>query len=132
MFAINGVFAVVLKPVYGYIMDKIGMSEVAASILFCAISALMAPFFALVYQPLLQSHATLGIIIGALYLSLGWYAGAASESYADRFSRLYGLSLAVSECGVLLAGRWRLRSPDCCLTSRRWLTFFLLSSGTRY
>ncbi len=46
----------------------------------------MAPFFALVYQPLLQNHATLGIIIGALYLSLGWYAGvAASESYADRF-----------------------------------------------
>ena len=90
VFAINGVFAVVLKPVYGYIMDKIGMSKWLLYFV-CAISALMAPFFA-VYQPLLQSHATLGIIIGALYLSLGWYAGvAASESYADRFSRLYGL-----------------------------------------
>jgi OHS family lactose permease-like MFS transporter len=27
MFAVNGVFAVVIKPVYGYIMDKIGMKK---------------------------------------------------------------------------------------------------------
>ncbi|MCT4702215.1 oligosaccharide MFS transporter [Enterobacteriaceae bacterium H20N1] len=91
VFAINGVFAVILKPVYGYIMDKIGMSKWLLYFV-CAVSALMAPFFVTVYQPLLLSHTTVGIIIGALYLSLGWYAGvAASESYADRFSRLYGL-----------------------------------------
>ncbi len=91
VFAINGVFAVVMKPVYGYIMDKIGMSKWLLYFV-CAISALMAPFFVTVYQPLLLTHTTVGIIIGAFYLSLGWYAGvAASESYADRFSRLYGL-----------------------------------------
>ncbi len=91
VFAINGVFAVILKPVYGYILDKIGMSKWLLYFV-CIISALMAPFFVGVYQPLLLSHTTAGIIIGALYLSLGWYAGvAASESYADRFSRLYGL-----------------------------------------
>jgi len=89
VFAINGVFAVIMKPVYGYIMDKIGMSK---SLLYFVVlvSALMAPFFIFVYQPLLESHLMTGIIVGALYLSLGWYAGvAASESYADRFSRLY-------------------------------------------
>lgn len=91
VFAINGVFAVILKPVYGYIMDKIGMSKWLLYFV-CAVSALMAPFFVMVYQPLLLSYTTVGIVIGALYLSLGWYAGvAASESYADRFSRLYGL-----------------------------------------
>ncbi|WP_310607194.1 oligosaccharide MFS transporter [Buttiauxella brennerae] len=91
VFAINGVFAVVMKPVYGYIMDKIGMSKWLLYFV-CAVSALMAPFFVTVYQPLLLTHTTIGIVIGALYLSLGWYAGvAASESYADRFSRLYGL-----------------------------------------
>ncbi|KNC90548.1 oligosaccharide MFS transporter [Trabulsiella odontotermitis] len=91
VFAINGVFAVILKPIYGYIMDKIGMSKWLLYFV-CAVSALMAPFFVFVYQPLLLSHTTLGIVIGALYLSLGWYAGvAASESYADRFSRLYNL-----------------------------------------
>ncbi|HCR3981158.1 TPA: oligosaccharide MFS transporter [Kluyvera ascorbata] len=114
VFAINGVFAVVLKPVYGYIMDKIGMSKWLLYFV-CATSALMAPFFVFIYQPLLLSHTLLGIIIGAFYLSLGWYAGvAAAESYADRFSRLYGLefgrirmwgslgwALAASVSGVL-------------------------------
>ena len=91
VFAINGVFAVVMKPVYGYIMDKIGMSKWLLYFV-CAVSALMAPFFVFIYQPLLLTHTIIGIVIGALYLSLGWYAGvAASESYADRFSRLYGL-----------------------------------------
>jgi oligosaccharide:H+ symporter len=114
VFAINGVFAVIMKPIYGYIMDKIGMSKWLLYFV-CAVSALMAPFFVVVYQPLLLSHTTIGIIVGALYLSLGWYAGvAASESYADRFSRLYGLefgrirmwgslgwALAASVSGVL-------------------------------
>jgi len=91
VFAVNGIFAVILKPIYGYIMDKIGMSKWLLYFV-CIISALMAPFFVFVYQPLLLSYTMPGIIIGALYLSLGWYAGvAASESYADRFSRLYGL-----------------------------------------
>ncbi|MFU2317167.1 oligosaccharide MFS transporter [Rahnella sp. PCH160] len=114
VFAVNGVFAVIMKPVYGYIMDKIGMSK---SLLYFVVlvSALMAPFFIFVYQPLLDSHLMAGIIVGALYLSLGWYAGvAASESYADRFSRLYhmefgqvrmwgslGWALAASFSGVL-------------------------------
>ncbi len=114
VFAINGVFAVIMKPVYGYIMDKIGMSK---SLLYFVVlvSALMAPFFIFVYQPLLDSHLMVGIVVGALYLSLGWYAGvAASESYADRFSRLYhmefgqvrmwgslGWALAASFSGVL-------------------------------
>lgn len=114
VFAVNGVFAVVMKPVYGYIMDKIGMSKWLLYFV-CATSALMAPFFVVIYQPLLLSHTLLGIIIGAFYLSLGWYAGvAAAESYADRFSRLYGLefgrirmwgslgwALAASVSGVL-------------------------------
>ena len=91
VFAVNGVFAVVLKPVYGYIMDKLGMSK---SLLYfvCATSALMAPFFVFVYQPLLLTHIYIGTAVGALYLSLGWYAGvAAEESYVDRFSRLYDM-----------------------------------------
>lgn len=114
VFAINGVFAVVMKPVYGYIMDKIGMSKWLLYFV-CATSALMAPFFVFIYQPLLLSYTLAGIIIGAFYLSLGWYAGvAAAESYADRFSRLYGLefgrirmwgslgwALAASMSGVL-------------------------------
>ncbi|MFE8149938.1 oligosaccharide MFS transporter [Brenneria goodwinii] len=91
VFAVNGIFSVVLKPIYGYIMDKIGMSK-ALLYFIVVMSALMAPFFVYVYQPLLISHTMLGIIVGAIYLSFAWYAGvAACESYADRYSRISGL-----------------------------------------
>lgn len=129
VFAINGVFAVIMKPVYGYIMDKIGMSKWLLYFV-CAVSALMAPFFIFVYQPLLLSHTTMGIIIGALYLSLGWYAGvAASESYADRFSRLYGLEFGrVRMWGSL---GWALAaSISGVLFNLTPLANFLVSSAT--
>jgi len=91
VFAVNGIFAVMMKPIYGYIMDKIGMNK-ALLYFIVVMSALMAPFFIYIYQPLLLSHLTLGIIVGAIYLSFAWYAGvAACESYADRFSRINGL-----------------------------------------
>jgi len=129
VFAINGVFAVIMKPIYGYIMDKIGMSKWLLYFV-CAVSALMAPFFIFVYQPLLLSHTTMGIIIGALYLSLGWYAGvAASESYADRFSRLYGVEFGrVRMWGSL---GWALAaSVSGVLFNLTPLANFLVSSAT--
>lgn len=90
VFAVNGAFAVVLKPIYGFITDKLGMKKYL--LYFVAImSSLLMPFFVYVYQPLLTTHFYLGVLAGALYLSLAWYAGiAASESYCDRFGRLKG------------------------------------------
>ena len=129
VFAINGVFAVIMKPVYGYIMDKIGMSKWLLYFV-CAVSALMAPFFVFVYQPLLSSHTTAGIIVGALYLSLGWYAGvAAAESYADRFSRLYALEFGrIRMWGSL--GWAMAASVSGLLFNLTPLANFLLSSAT--
>lgn len=90
VFSVNGAFAVVMKPVYGFITDKLGMKKYL--LYFVAImSSLLMPFFVYVYHPLLSSHFSIGIVAGALYLSLAWYAGiAASESYCDRFGRLKG------------------------------------------
>jgi OHS family lactose permease-like MFS transporter len=90
VFAVNGAFAVVMKPVYGFITDKLGMKKYL--LYFVAImSSLLMPFFVYVYHPLLSRHFSLGVVAGALYLSLAWYAGiAASESYCDRFGRLKG------------------------------------------
>ncbi|HFQ6994630.1 TPA: oligosaccharide MFS transporter [Klebsiella pneumoniae] len=90
VFAVNGAFAVVLKPVYGYITDKLGMKKYL--LYFVAImSSLLMPFFTYVYQPLLENNFAFGVAVGALYLSLAWYAGiGVSESYCDRFGRLKG------------------------------------------
>lgn len=91
VFAVNGIFSVILKPIYGYILDKIGMSKYLLYFV-VVMSALMAPFFIYIYQPLLLSNTMLGIIVGAIYLSFAWYAGvAACESYSDRYSRLNGM-----------------------------------------
>lgn len=91
VFAVNGIFSVILKPIYGYILDKLGMNKYLLYFV-VAMSALMAPFFIYVYQPLLISSTILGIIVGAVYLSFAWYAGvAACESYTDRYSRLNGM-----------------------------------------
>jgi len=90
VFAVNGAFAVVMKPVYGFITDKLGMKK--HLLYFVAVmSSLLMPFFVYVYHPLLSESFYLGVLVGALYLSLAWYAGiAASESYCDRFGRLKG------------------------------------------
>ena len=75
VFAVNGIFSVILKPVYGYILDKIGMSKYLLYFV-VGMSALMAPFFIYVYQPLLVSNTLAGIIVGAIYLS---FAGDAAN-----------------------------------------------------
>ncbi len=90
VFGVNGAFAVVLKPVYGYITDKLGMKKYL--LYFVAVmSSLLMPFFSYVYHPLLVNNFYTGVVVGALYLSLAWYAGiGVSESYCDRFGRLKG------------------------------------------
>ncbi|MBJ9256959.1 oligosaccharide MFS transporter [Citrobacter amalonaticus] len=90
VFAVNGICAVIFKPLYGYTLDKIGMSK---NLLYFIglVTTMVAPFFIYVYKPLLLSYTLVGIIAGSIFLALGWYAGvAANESYMDRLSRLYG------------------------------------------
>ena len=91
VFSINGLCAVIIKPVYGFLIDRLGVKK---HLLFfiSIISMSIFPFFFYVYKPLLQSYMYAGIIAGAIFLSMGYYAGcAAAESYLDRFGRLFDL-----------------------------------------
>nr|WP_139810643.1 oligosaccharide MFS transporter [Pantoea rwandensis] len=88
VYTANGLFTVLLKPVYGFILDRLGMRKNLLYFIVLA-SVCMAPFFIFVYKPLLQHFLMAGIILGGLFTSLAWYDGvAACESYADRFSRI--------------------------------------------
>lgn len=91
VFAINGFCAVLIKPVYGFLIDRLGLRK---DLLFfiSLISITVFPFFFYIYKPLLQHALYLGIVVGAVFLSMGYYAGcAAAESYLDRFGRLFDL-----------------------------------------
>lgn len=91
VYTANGVFTVLLKPVYGYILDRLGMRKNLLYFILLA-SVCMAPFFIFIYKPLLQHYMVIGVVLGGLYMSLAWYDGvAACESYADRFSRINNL-----------------------------------------
>lgn len=91
VFAVNGFCAVLIKPVYGFLIDRLGLRK---DLLFfiSLVSITVFPFFFYIYKPLLQHVLYLGIVAGAVFLSMGYYAGcAAAESYLDRFGRLFDL-----------------------------------------
>lgn len=88
--SVNALFALVIKPVLGYVMDKLGLKKnllVGVAIL----SVFAAPFFIFAYTPLLKEHTVIGISLGGLYLGTAYLAGVlVFESYADRYSRAWG------------------------------------------
>lgn len=87
--SINALFALAMKPVCGYIMDKLGLGKHLLVIVTLA-SVLASPFFIWVYQPLLGFNLIAGMLVGALYLSFAYLAGVlVFESYADRYSRAW-------------------------------------------
>lgn len=88
--SVNALFALIIKPVFGYIMDKLGLKK---NLLICvAVSSIFAaPFFIFIYQTLLQTNLIAGMFIGGLYLGTAYLAGVlVFESYADRYSRAWG------------------------------------------
>ncbi len=103
--SINALFALAMKPVCGYIMDKLGLGKHLLVIVTLA-SVLAAPFFIWVYQPLLGFNLIAGMLVGALYLSFAYLAGCWCLNPTPTATAAPGLlSLAACECGVRWAGR---------------------------
>lgn len=89
LYSVNGIFTLLLQPLYGYFLDRLGMRK---SILFflSGILVLMGPFFIYIYGPLLQKNFPLGIILGGIFLSGSYLASmGAVESYIEKASRKY-------------------------------------------
>ncbi|CAJ1202339.1 Sucrose permease [Companilactobacillus paralimentarius] len=89
LYSVNGIFTLLLQPLYGYFLDRLGMRK---SILFflSGILVLMGPFFIYIYGPLLQKNFPLGIILGGIFLSGSYLASmGAVESYMEKASRKY-------------------------------------------
>lgn len=89
LYSVNGIFTLLLQPLYGYFLDRLGMRK---SILFflSGILVLTGPFFIYIYGPLLQKNFPLGIILGGIFLSGSYLASmGAVESYIEKASRKY-------------------------------------------
>jgi len=90
VFSANAIAALCAQPLYGFISDKVGLRRHILLFLGLMVAA-AAPFFLLVYRPLLTSDLLLGAIAGGAYLGLTFMAGSfALESYTDRAGRTYG------------------------------------------
>lgn len=90
VYSVNSLVTLLLMFGYGAAQDRLG-SKKHLAILVAAVSTLVGPFALWVYQPLLQTHFMLGVIVGAVVLSVAFLAGVGLlEALTERFSRRYG------------------------------------------
>lgn len=112
IYAANAVAAMAFQPIYGYISDRIGLRKhLLGFINFCV--AMTAPFFLLIYQPLLENFFLAGAVAGALFMAIAYNAGvAAIESFVEKAGRSNDFEFGRARCwgslgaavGIFIAG----------------------------
>ena len=98
IYAANAIAAMTFQPIYGYISDRIGLRKhLLGFINFCV--AMTAPFFLLVYQPLLESFFFAGVVAGALFMAIAYNAGVvAIESFVEKAGRSNDFEFGRARC----------------------------------
>ena len=98
IYAANAIAAMTFQPIYGYISDRIGLRKhLLGFINFCV--AMTAPFFLLVYPPLLESFFFAGVVAGALFMAIAYNAGvAAIESFVEKAGRSNDFEFGRARC----------------------------------
>ena len=98
IYAANAIAAMTFQPIYGDISDRIGLRKhLLGFINFCV--AMTAPFFLLVYQPLLESFFFAGVVAGALFMAIAYNAGvAAIESFVEKAGRSNDFEFGRARC----------------------------------
>ena len=89
LYSVNGIFTLMLQPLYGYLLDKFGDRK-NILIYLSILLILTAPFFIYIYGPLLQVNFWFGVILGGVFLGGSYLASmGAVESYVEKISRKY-------------------------------------------
>ncbi|KRL36805.1 oligosaccharide MFS transporter [Liquorilactobacillus uvarum] len=90
VFGLNAAVTLVAQPLYGYVLDKLGLKK-NVLIFLGILLAFSGPFFIYVYGALLTSNLIIGSLIGGAYVGVGFQAGSSAlESYAQKISLKYG------------------------------------------
>ncbi|MER5388024.1 oligosaccharide MFS transporter [Saccharopolyspora sp. NPDC002686] len=96
VYAANSLATLVIMFAYGAVQDRLGTRR-HLTILASAAMTLVGPFFVFVYQPLLSNAFALGVVVGAVFLSLGFMAAVGLfEAVSERLSRTYGFEYGQS------------------------------------
>lgn len=90
VYSANSIAALVVMFLYGTMQDRLGLKRHLVILASVAMAG-VGPFFIFVYEPLLKSHFMVGVIAGAIYLSVGFLAAAGLlEAVSERTSRRFG------------------------------------------
>ena len=82
--------ALCLQPFYGYIQDRLGFRK-NLFVFVVVMGALMGPFFAFVFPPIVSFNQVLGAVVGGIFLSLVLNSGVGVvEAFNERGSRANG------------------------------------------
>lgn len=90
VFSVIALVAFCLQPPYGYIQDRLGFRKhLFAFVVLCG--ALMGPFFAFVFLPIVEFNQVLGAVVAGAFLALVLNAGVSVvEAFNERNSRANG------------------------------------------
>ncbi|WP_166845159.1 oligosaccharide MFS transporter [Isoptericola sp. BMS4] len=82
--------ALCLQPFYGYVQDKLGFRKNLFAFV-VVMGALMGPFFAFVFPPVVGFNQVVGAVVGGIFLSLVLNSGVGVvEAFNERGSRANG------------------------------------------
>lgn len=103
LYSVNQFTSILFMMFYGIVQDKLGLKK---PLIWCMsfITVLTGPFMIYVYEPLLQSNFSVGLILGALFFGLGYLAGCGLlDSFTEKWREIFISNMEQRAHGDLLA-----------------------------
>lgn len=87
LYSVNQFTSMLFMVVYGVVQDRLGLNKRLIWGM-GAILLLTGPFIIYLYEPLLKSHFTAGLLLGSVFFGLGYLAGnGLLDSFIEKMSR---------------------------------------------
>lgn len=89
LYSVNQFTSMLFMVVYGIIQDKLGLKK---TLIWCMgiVLILTGPFMIYIYEPLLRSHFSAGLMLGSLFFGLGYLAGSGLlDSFTEKMARSF-------------------------------------------
>lgn len=96
LYSVNQFFSMIFMVGYGVIQDKLGTRKPLIWLVGLVL-LLSGPFLIYVYEPLLASNFTLGMVLGAIFFGIGYLAGCGLvDSFIEKLSRKFNFEFGTA------------------------------------